>query len=195
MPHIRIDDEIYDYLKRHSNGGSMSDTIRRMLGIGKSRRQTVRKQVDRDSIAPRETYTWTILRAFEDEIALSRKDLQGAVEDSFKRWKLLDIYPEDDAEMRHGQSRWKTRFGAALAHLKNHGCIESAKEYEKNHEGGEYRITRSGRDILRDYKLWVDDNQCFIERSDDPQHRPLEAGDLPDGLIGRQKQGKEGGTG
>ena len=144
MPNIRIDEELNEYLREHSHGESYNNTLKRMLGIGKLRGQTVRKQVARARLAPAEIYTWAILRAFRAKTEQSRADLQERVDTSLKTWEVLENYPEDAADMKHGQPRWKARFGTALAHLKKYEMVESIGNYRYNYQGGSYHITQKG---------------------------------------------------
>ena len=149
MPNIRIDEELNEYLREHSNGESYNQTIKRMLGIGKLRGKTVRKQADRAKLAPIEVYNHAALLGFGDETELSRNQLQQRVQRQLEGWGVFQVYRMDEALMRHGQPRWKSRFGSALDYLKKQGAISPVGSYTHNYEGGMYQITEKGRELLR----------------------------------------------
>ena len=51
-----------------------------------------------------------------------------------------------------------------LNRLKEHGCTESVGEYRHNYQGGQYRITQDGQDVLEDLWLHIDGSKSLVYR-------------------------------
>ena len=188
MPTVRLSEELYGFLQEQGNGETVDSIIRRLLNLDELRGRIVRKQVNRSVIAPREAYTWSILHSFGDDNVLLRRELQRRVGEYLRRMGLFDIYPADNDLMRHRQPRWKVRFGGALDRLKEHGCIESVGEYNHNYQGGQYRITQNGQDVLEDLWLHIDGDKSLVcLTAVAGKNNPVERWEIPPALLGEAK--------
>ena len=187
MPTVRLSEELYEFLQERGDGEPVDSTIRRLLNLDILRGSIVKKQVRRSTIAPREVYTWSILHFFGDNGVLLRKELQRRVGEYLRTMGLFDIYPADNELMNHRQPRWKVRFGGALDRLKEYGCIESVGEYRHNYQGGQYKITQDGQDILEDLWLHIDESKSLVcLTAVAGEDKPVERWEIPTALLGEK---------
>ena len=145
---IYISDELYDYLNKKFLDYSMDTTIKKLLHLGTFQGKIVNKQVLRDRLAPLENYFWPILNS----VGLPRKEMQKQVEDYFFSTGHFDQYPDELIKLKNTQERWKSRFTSALHALRKQGLIEPIDIGAKNWQGGDYRITDTGKTFINDLK-------------------------------------------
>ena len=143
---IYISDELYHYLNKKFINDSMDTTIKKLLHLETFQGKIVNKQVPRDRLAPIEKYYWPILNS----INLPRKDMQKWVEDYLLTSGHFDQYPDELIKLKNTQERWKSRFTSALHALRKQGWIELDNTGARNWQGGNYRITPSGRTLMDD---------------------------------------------
>ena len=143
---IYISDELYHYLNKKFINDSMDATIKKLLHLETFQGKIVNKQVPRDRLAPIEKYYWPILNA----INLPRKDMRKWVENYLFTTGHFDEFPDELIKLKNTQERWKSRFTSALHALRKQGTIEPARSGAKNWQGGHYRITESGRILMKD---------------------------------------------
>ena len=145
---IYISDELYEFLNKKYRGDSMDTTIKKLLHLETFQGKIVNKQVLRDRLAPLENYFWPILNS----INLPRKQMQKEVEDYLFTTGHFDQYPDELIKLRNTQERWKSRFTSALHALRKQGLIEPIDSGAKNWQGGDYRITDTGKAFINDLK-------------------------------------------
>ena len=145
---IYVSDELYDYLNKKFSEESMDTTIKKLLHLETFQGKIVNKQVPRDRLAPIEKYYWPILNS----INLPRKQMQKEVEDYLFTTGHFDQYPDELIKLRNTQERWKSRFTSALHALRKQGLIEPIDSGAKNWQGGDYRITDTGKAFINDLK-------------------------------------------
>ena len=143
---IYISDELYHYLNKKFINDSMDATIKKLLHLETFQGKIINKQVPRDRLAPIEKYYWPILNA----INLPRKEMQKRVEDYLFTTGHFDEFPDELIKLKNTQERWKSRFTSALHALRKQGVIESDSTGARNWQGGNYRITDSGRTLIQD---------------------------------------------
>ena len=143
---IYISDELYHYLNKKFINDSMDATIKKLLHLETFQGRIVNKQVPRDRLAPLEKYYWPILNS----VNLPRKDMQKWVEDYLFATGHFDEFPDELIKLKNTQERWKSRFTSALHALRKQGVIESDSTGARNWQGGNYRITPSGRTLMND---------------------------------------------
>ena len=149
---IYISDELYDYLNKKFSEESMDSTIKKLLHLETFQGKIVNKQVSRDRLAPLEKYYWPILNSVD----LPRKDMQRKVGDFLFTTGHFDEFPDELIKLKNTQERWKSRFTSALNALRKQGVIESDSTGARNWQGGNYRITDSGRALVDDLtNPWV----------------------------------------
>ena len=76
--------------------------------------------------------------------------MQKQVEDYLLASGHFDQYPDELIKLKNTQERWKSRFTSALHSLKEQGVIEPSNSGARNWQGGNYRITDSGRTLIQD---------------------------------------------
>ena len=145
---IYISDELYDYLNKKFLDYSMDTTIKKLLHLETFQGEIINKQVPRERLAPLEKYYWPILNS----INLPRKEMQKQVEDYFFSTGHFDQYPDELIKLKNTQERWKSRFTSALHALRKQGLIEPIGSGAKNWQGGDYRITDTGKTFINDLK-------------------------------------------
>ena len=145
---IYISDELYEFLNKKYRGDSMDATIKKLLHLETFQGKIVNKQVPRDRLAPLERYYFPILNS----INLPRKEMQKQVEDYFFSTGHFDQYPDELIKLKNTQERWKSRFTSALHALRKQGLIEPIGSGAKNWQGGDYRITDTGKAFINDLK-------------------------------------------
>ena len=143
---IYISDELYEFLNKKHGGDSMDTTIKKLLHLETFQGKIVNKQVPRDRLAPLEKYYWPILNS----INLPRKEMQKQVEDYLFTTGHFDEFPDELIKLKNSQERWKSRFTSALHSLKEQGVIEPSNSGARNWQGGNYRISDSGRTLIND---------------------------------------------
>ena len=143
---IYISDELYEFLNKKYRDDSMDVTIKKLLHLETFQGEIVNKQVPRERLAPLEKYFWPILNA----INLPRKEMQKQVEDYLLTSGHFDQYPDELIKLKNTQERWKSRFTSALHALRKQGVIESDSTGARNWQGGNYRISDSGRTLIND---------------------------------------------
>ena len=124
----------------------MDTTIKKLLHLETFQGKIVNKQISRERLAPLEKYFWPILNA----INLPRKEMQKQVEDYLLASGHFDQYPDELIKLKNTQERWKSRFTSALNALRKQGWIELDGTGTENWQGGNYRITDSGRTLMDD---------------------------------------------
>mgnify|MGYP000666306607 CR=1 FL=1 len=145
---IYISDELYDYLNKKFSEESMDSTIKKLLHLETFQGGIINKQIPRERLAPLERYYFPILNS----INLPRKEMQKQVEDYFFSTGHFDQYPDELIKLRNTQERWKSRFTSALHALRKQGLIEPIDSGAKNWQGGDYRITDTGKAFINDLK-------------------------------------------
>ena len=143
---IYISDELYEFLNKKYRTDSMDTTIKKLLHLETFQGKIINKQVPRDRLAPIEKYYWPILNA----INLPRKEMQKQVENYLFTSGHFDEFPDELIKLKNTQERWKSRFTSALHALRKQGVIESDSTGARNWQGGNYRITDSGRTLVND---------------------------------------------
>ena len=143
---IYISDELHEFLNKKYRGDSMDTTIKKLLHLETFQGKIINKQVPRDRLAPIEKYYWPILNS----INLPRKDMQRWVENYLFTTGHFDQYPDELIKLKNTQERWKSRFTSALHSLKEQGVIEPSNSGARNWQGGNYRISDSGRTLIND---------------------------------------------
>ena len=145
---IYISDELYEFLNKKYRGDSMDATIKKLLHLETFQGEIVNKQVPRERLAPLEKYYFPILNS----INLPRKQMQKEVEDYLFTTGHFDQYPDELIKLRNTQERWKSRFTSALHALRKQGWIELDNTGARNWQGGDYRITDTGKAFINDLK-------------------------------------------
>ena len=145
---IYISDELYDYLNKKFTEESMDSTIKKLLHLETFQGTIINKQVPRDRLAPLEKYFWPILNS----INLPRKEMQREVGNFLFTTGHFDEFPDELNKLKNTQERWKSRFTSALNALRNQGWIELDGTGTENWQGGNYRITDSGKAFINDLK-------------------------------------------
>ena len=145
---IYISDELYDYLNKKYRGDSMDATIKKLLHLETFQGGIINKQVPRERLAPLERYYFPILNS----INLPRKDMQKQVGNFLFTTGHFDQYPDELNKLKNTQERWKSRFTSALHALRKQGLIEPIDSGAKNWQGGDYRITDTGKTFINDLK-------------------------------------------
>ena len=145
---IYISDELYEFLNKKYRGDSMDATIKKLLHLETFQGKIINRQVPRDRLAPLEKYYWPILNS----INLPRKQMQKEVEDYLFTTGHFDQYPDELIKLRNTQERWKSRFTSALHALRKQGWIELDNTGARNWQGGDYRITDTGKTFINDLK-------------------------------------------
>ena len=143
---IYISDELYDYLNKKFSEESMDSTIKKLLHLETFQGGIINKQIPRERLAPLERYYFPILNS----INLPRKDMQKQVGNFLFTTGHFDQYPDELNKLKNTQERWKSRFTSALHALRKQGVIESDSTGARNWQGGNYRITPSGRTLMDD---------------------------------------------
>ena len=145
---IYISDELHEFLNKKYRGDSMDATIKKLLHLETFQGEIVNKQVPRERLAPLERYYSPILNS----INLPRKQMQKEVEDYLFTTGHFDQYPDELIKLRNTQERWKSRFTSALHALRKQGWIELDNTGARNWQGGDYRITDTGKAFINDLK-------------------------------------------
>ena len=145
---IYISDELYDYLNKKFLDYSMDTTIKKLLHLETFQGGIINKQVPRDRLAPLERYYFPILNS----VNLPRKEMQKQVADYLFSTGHFDQYPDELNKLKNTQERWKSRFTSALHALRKQGWIELDGTGTENWQGGNYRITDSGKTFINDLK-------------------------------------------
>ena len=143
---IYISDELYEFLNKKFSEESMDTTIKKLLHLETFQGKIVNKQVPRDRLAPLEKYFWPILNS----INLPRKEMQREVGNFLFTTGHFDEFPDELNKLKNTQERWKSRFTSALHALRKQGVIESDSTGARNWQGGNYRISDSGRTLIND---------------------------------------------
>ena len=143
---IYISDELYEFLNKKYRGDSMDSTIKKLLHLETFQGRIINKQIPRGKLAPLEKYYWPILNS----INLPRKEMQKQVENYLLTSGHFDEFPDELIKLRNTQERWKSRFTSALNALRKQGWIELDGTGTENWQGGHYRITDSGRTLMKD---------------------------------------------
>ena len=143
---IYISDELYEFLNKKYRTDSMDTTIKKLLHLETFQGKMVNKQVPRDRLAPIEKYFLPILNS----INLPRKDMQRWVGEYLTATGHFDEFPDELIKLKNTQERWKSRFTSALNALRKQGWIEHDSTGARNWQGGNYRITDSGRTLVDD---------------------------------------------
>ncbi len=143
---IYISDELYDYLNKKFLDYSMDTTIKKLLHLETFQGGIINKQIPRGRLAPLENYYWPILNS----INLPRKELQKEVANYLFTTGHFDQYPDELNKLKNTQERWKSRFTSALHALRKRGLIELDGTGTENWQGGNYRITDSGKAFIDD---------------------------------------------
>ena len=143
---IYISDELHEFLNKKYRSDSMDTTIKKLLHLETFQGKIVNKQVSRDRLAPLEKYFWPILNS----INLPRKEMQREVGNFLFTTGHFDEFPDELNKLKNTQERWKSRFTSALHALRKQGVIESDSTGASNWQGGNYRISDSGRTLIND---------------------------------------------
>jgi len=145
---IYISNELHEFLNKKYRGDSMDATIKKLLHLETFQGEIVNKQVPRERLAPLERYYFPILNS----INLPRKDMQKQVGNFLFTTGHFDQYPDELNKLKNTQERWKSRFTSALHALRKQGLIEPIDIGAKNWQGGDYRITDTGKTFINDLK-------------------------------------------
>jgi hypothetical protein len=145
---IYISNELHEFLNKKYRGDSMDATIKKLLHLETFQGEIVNKQVPRERLAPLERYYFPILNS----INLPRKDMQKQVGNFLFTTGHFDQYPDELNKLKNTQERWKSRFTSALHALRKQGLIEPIDSGAKNWQGGDYRITDTGKTFINDLK-------------------------------------------
>ena len=145
---IYISDELHEFLNKKYRGDSMDTTIKKLLHLETFQGKIVNKQVLRDRLAPLENYFWPILNSVD----LPRKEMQREVGNFLFTTGHFDQFPDESNKLKNTQERWKSRFTSALHALRKQGLIEPIDSGAKNWQGGDYRITDTGKAFINDLK-------------------------------------------
>jgi len=219
MPSVFLRPSTLDYLKKQSDGLSIDATICRLLNLDKGASGLVVRHTPREKLADSFAYTWTILdqlRAVDQaNPQLPRSELQTKVRNVLELQGLFDMFPDEEAQDKRKQPKWKARFTNALSYLKKMGCIEDFGKTQgpgayKAERGVQYRATAQGLSVIEDIGLHIcprkelpatqkgesRDGHCYLYtvsshtggRDNDGNEivpKPLVTGEIPKELAGR----------
>lgn len=193
---IRIDDDLYEYIKSKALGdATISDTIKSLIGVEELKgRYVPKKSSPRFKRIPQEIYSYLILSHFTEttpDIMAHSTEIQATLSAFFNKWNVFDIYTME-AEVVSRRAHWKIRYQSTLRYLEEHGflAVHDVKAGGALRSRGTKLYYRSpaGEALINDMTIQVTEGgkELYLAHVWDTR-TPLTDDDL--GMLGRRKRG------